>query len=114
MTYDKDLLYYYTVKNQNIQNNDKKLEYTDVVINNGMKLQSIQDVSGRGGGRFVKMMRVQMTRFTEEGEFTFDLQDDGDKSLKAIDMIEDYQNNCYYSYVVKSGIEAGVLFINET
>ena len=113
MTYDKDLLYYYSVKNQNSQN-AKNLEYTDVVVNNGMKLQSIQDVSGRGGGRLVKMMKVQMTRFTEEGEFTFDLQDDGDKSLKAIDMIEDYQNNCYYSYVVKSGIEAGVLFINET
>ena len=29
-------------------------------------------------------------------------------------MIEDYENNCYYSYVVKSGIEPGILFINET
>ena len=55
-----------------------------------------------------------MTRFTEEGEFSFELQDDGDKSVRAIDMIEDYQNNCYYSYVVKGGIEPGILFINET
>jgi hypothetical protein len=59
-------------------------------------------------------MKVIMSRVEGNKENFFSLQDDGDQSILAIDMIEDYQKNCYYSYVVKKGINYGMLFFNET
>ena len=83
-----------------------------MVVNNDIKIWSINEVFGRNP--LPTQSRVQMTSFSDGKELSFDLLDDGDKSLKAIDLLEDYDNNCYYSYVVKSGIEPGILFINET
>lgn len=44
----------------------------------------------------------------------FNLQDDGDNRVSSIDLIEDLTKNRYYAYVVKKGVQDGILFVNET